>query len=473
MIGEKNFIFIILTSFILTPLFGLITQEDFAQLYANISLKIAVAGVEFLGWKNGKDFTVYHDTERGIQKKNLHYKWVLNSQNRDKAISFIVTRMKSLMEIPDQEYAKLYADISVMIAEMGRKKLGWIDGADTSIGNGDVGRGVSDWYAHYSWGENKNNQELAVIFIQNRLLQIFSSIEEKQEKSQENLEEIKKLLNPKEIKLSKYYDYDNSWRSTYEIKTNIGIDRGKLLVTIHAKVSTYEEMDYSITDTLSVDLKSLDRKTMSIKHGVDQSLNKYTRYRGSSYKSPNELWEISISTVNQEKLAFWNRKYNSHDSKDNTTDLWIFYPNKESALKASDALHKLIGQMQANTFDETQVEALKARPSASVTKPSEDFVMAVHYYKASDLYYDAYVKYREALLNGTWDRQSGRQYYLDKMRESYLQSVVQIHEYQKFSGGISFQIDPSSDSQTSEPANIKPSEKKVPERKPGTAGKAD
>ena len=49
------------------------------------------------------------------------------------------------------DYARLYADLSVLIAGYGAQ-VGWPNGPDTTAPSDDTGRGVTDWEAHHQHG---------------------------------------------------------------------------------------------------------------------------------------------------------------------------------------------------------------------------------------------------------------------------------------------------------------------------------
>ena len=73
----------------------------------------------------------------------------------------VVERMNTLQGCLERGYSQLYADLSVLIAKVGRSRAGWSDGVDGRAPADDPGRGVSNWSAHATyWGASGNGAKL-------------------------------------------------------------------------------------------------------------------------------------------------------------------------------------------------------------------------------------------------------------------------------------------------------------------------
>lgn len=102
----------------LRTLSGCLDLNTYATLYANISVKIANYGVSFAKWTNDLNNTVLGSGDVGCGYKdwNAHFNHVENNGYAP-VPGLIEKRMSLLLKtISLENYAKLYADVSVEIA---------------------------------------------------------------------------------------------------------------------------------------------------------------------------------------------------------------------------------------------------------------------------------------------------------------------------------------------------------------------
>ena len=66
--------------------------------------------------------------------------------------------------------ARAYADCSVSIAKYWRDNCNWLDGQDTTVKDGDTGRGVSDWHGHYLYMRGQPPKPAFGKFVESRML---------------------------------------------------------------------------------------------------------------------------------------------------------------------------------------------------------------------------------------------------------------------------------------------------------------
>lgn len=101
------------------------------------------------GWINGYDNRVPNDLGRGITDLNEHRTYIRN-QGPGAVPGLFSSRLEALRGcLPNDTYARLYADVSLIIADYGRRYAGWTDSMD-SRGGADPGRGLSNWQSHYA-----------------------------------------------------------------------------------------------------------------------------------------------------------------------------------------------------------------------------------------------------------------------------------------------------------------------------------
>lgn len=143
----------------LTTLAGKLKKDDFARAYADVSIVIANLARLDAGksaaapckWIDGTDAAApADDPGRGKTDWSAHEAHVLVGVGMTNAHKLVNARMVVLKGCLDKEaYARLYADLSVLVAHYGRAGAAWRDGADPSAPADDGGRGTAKWSAHY------------------------------------------------------------------------------------------------------------------------------------------------------------------------------------------------------------------------------------------------------------------------------------------------------------------------------------
>jgi hypothetical protein len=96
-----------------------LSKEKYADLYADVSIVIAGYGSQYARWIDGQDPNYEYDPGRGIKTRSIHYDHVIVNGTENIEM-YIMNRMVTLVNfLPIETYAKLYADVSVIIAKYG------------------------------------------------------------------------------------------------------------------------------------------------------------------------------------------------------------------------------------------------------------------------------------------------------------------------------------------------------------------
>gem|GEM_PF-3388755 len=169
----------------LSSLTSCLELNTYAKMYADVSIKIASYGISYAGWRDGQDPFNNSDPGRGVTVWVEHYNHVKDNGNADVS-STVINRLNILSNrLTRENYAKLYADVSVIVARYGVNgsriinsyqsspdyNCIWIDGQDYN-NPGDEGRGVSSWEAHYNNGINLNQVNELGGLIRKRLVSL-------------------------------------------------------------------------------------------------------------------------------------------------------------------------------------------------------------------------------------------------------------------------------------------------------------
>jgi hypothetical protein len=97
-----------------------LSREAYGTLYALVSVRIGATGRAQAGWIDGVDSRAGDDPGRGISDAGQHAGYVIRGAGIDQAHKFVIARLAGLREqIPTESYARLYADLSVLIASYG------------------------------------------------------------------------------------------------------------------------------------------------------------------------------------------------------------------------------------------------------------------------------------------------------------------------------------------------------------------
>ncbi len=102
-------------------------------------------------WVDGPDNSLSSDQGRGITQWGDHKNYGLVTSYLNSCARFVGQRMESLTKCMDvHQYAKLYADVSVKIADYGVEYAHWQNSLSNSLPN-DGGCGYKDWNAHLNY----------------------------------------------------------------------------------------------------------------------------------------------------------------------------------------------------------------------------------------------------------------------------------------------------------------------------------
>ena len=101
-------------------------------------------------WVDGSDKAApANDPGRGVADWAAHAAHVNAGAGLTNAHELVTARMATLKACGDKAaYARVYADVSVLVGHYGRSMAGWKDGSDPAAPKDDGGRGVASWSAH-------------------------------------------------------------------------------------------------------------------------------------------------------------------------------------------------------------------------------------------------------------------------------------------------------------------------------------
>ena len=106
----------------LTALRGCLSKEQFARIYADLSLLIGAYGRSHAGWVNAMDPAApADDPGRGIAAWQAHADHVLKGPGLTTAPKFVPDRLRTLSgKVSKEVYARIYADVSIFVANYAR-----------------------------------------------------------------------------------------------------------------------------------------------------------------------------------------------------------------------------------------------------------------------------------------------------------------------------------------------------------------
>lgn len=106
------------------------------------------------GWKDSMDPAApSNDPGRGLSDWKIHYEYITVHSGSTNGDTLVADRMQTLSScLSIDVYAKLYADLSVLIAGVGDNQAGWKNAMDSSAPSQDPGRGLMNWQIHYKHG---------------------------------------------------------------------------------------------------------------------------------------------------------------------------------------------------------------------------------------------------------------------------------------------------------------------------------
>lgn len=101
---------------------GCLNPQEFARLYAEVSVLTAYYGRVFAGWQNAMDNRSAQDQGRGVNAWQAHYDFAQDRRSATMASGFLRQRLTDLAGLPPDAYARLYADLSTRIAGFARAR---------------------------------------------------------------------------------------------------------------------------------------------------------------------------------------------------------------------------------------------------------------------------------------------------------------------------------------------------------------
>jgi hypothetical protein len=100
---------------------GCLDRTNYANVYADVSLWLAKYGRDSCGWIDAQDFGLAEDKGRGVSSHYEHYKYAITASDMSGLGALVASRMSILEGCLDRaNYANVYADIAVTVAEYGR-----------------------------------------------------------------------------------------------------------------------------------------------------------------------------------------------------------------------------------------------------------------------------------------------------------------------------------------------------------------
>jgi hypothetical protein len=115
----------------------------------SVFLLPGVASAATCNWPDGMDPSVPVDGGRGVSDWRAHYDFATKGKGAAAAGALSGPRVAAIKACQDPAaFARLYADLSILIGAYGRAHAGWRDGGDPTAPQDDGGRGITSWTAH-------------------------------------------------------------------------------------------------------------------------------------------------------------------------------------------------------------------------------------------------------------------------------------------------------------------------------------
>jgi len=119
-------------------------------------------------WVDGQDTKMTSDQGRGVTNWKDHYQYSMNSSAQTSG--FLKDRMNTLKgSLSRATYARLYADITYLIASYGLSKASWVNGADPAAPANDPNRALLNWTAHHDYVLKTAGYENASTLVMDRM----------------------------------------------------------------------------------------------------------------------------------------------------------------------------------------------------------------------------------------------------------------------------------------------------------------
>jgi hypothetical protein len=135
------------------------------------------AGAGPCGWRDGMDSSALADDPgRGILSAGPPLEYA-NSGARGQAPRLFARRMASLRGCLGREgYARVSADVSAKLGQVGRAMAGWVDGMDGAAPADDPGRGLANWRTHFDHVNSGAGESTVAALVERRLAALQSKI---------------------------------------------------------------------------------------------------------------------------------------------------------------------------------------------------------------------------------------------------------------------------------------------------------
>ena len=149
-----------------------------APALAPAQAPVAPASAEACNWVDGLDPNgPTDDAGRGVTDWNAHQQYVAAGAGLGNAHALVGARIATLKSCLGKDaYARIYADLSILVGQYGRAHGGWVDGSDPAVPHDDGGRGISNWDAHRDYVTVGIGYGNANTLVANRLQTLSASI---------------------------------------------------------------------------------------------------------------------------------------------------------------------------------------------------------------------------------------------------------------------------------------------------------
>jgi hypothetical protein len=122
-------------------------------------------------WIDGTDTSAGNDPGRGSTDRQVHFDHVAKFNKGDTVPALVEARLSNLRScLSNEQFANLYADLSVMIASAALASAGckWVNGDDPNAGN-DPGRGKTERQVHFDHVAKLNQGASVPSLVKDRL----------------------------------------------------------------------------------------------------------------------------------------------------------------------------------------------------------------------------------------------------------------------------------------------------------------
>ena len=142
-------------------------------------INVVPASAATCRWADGSDPTAPSgDKGRGVADWTAHQQYVASGAGVANAHALVGDRMQALKSCLDRDgYARLYADLSILVGHYGRSYNGWVDKVDPAAPANDGGRGINNWTAHRDYAATTAGFDNAHALVSSRLQSLATRID--------------------------------------------------------------------------------------------------------------------------------------------------------------------------------------------------------------------------------------------------------------------------------------------------------